>query len=158
FYRLASFPIMLPPLRERREDIPVLVERFAAQAAHAHRKRVEGVTAEALGCLQRFDWPGNVRELQNEMQRAVVLAEHGEALGVEHLSPRLRGIVDATAQEPGVAGAAPATAGGALRGARGVVGPRHIADVLRQQGGNVSRAAGVLGLSRMQLHRKLKEY
>jgi two-component system response regulator HupR/HoxA len=163
FYRLASFPITLPPLRERREDIPVLVERFAAHAAHAHRKRINGITAEALTCLQRFDWPGNVRELQNEVQRAVVLAEHGEALGVDHLSPRLRDEGEATPVPEGVAGAVEAEPGGGapgvqLREARAAFEARHIADVLRQQGGNVSRAAGVLGLSRMQLHRKLKEY
>ncbi len=160
FYRLASFPIALPPLRERREDIPVLVERFAAQAAHAHRKRIDGISAEALDCLRRFDWPGNVRELQNEVQRAVVLAEHGEALGVQHLSLRLSGIPDAV--EAAAAGDADPDAGPAggvqLREARAAFEARHIADVLRQQGGNVSRAAGVLGLSRMQLHRKIKEY
>jgi two-component system response regulator HupR/HoxA len=162
FYRLASFPIGLPPLRERPEDIPVLVERFAAQAAHAHRKRIAGVTAEAFACLRQFDWPGNVRELQNEVQRAVVLAEHGEALGVAHLSPRLRGeAAAAPADSPAPAAAEPATAGAPaaqLREARAAFEARHIADVLRQQGGNVSRAAVVLGLSRMQLHRKLKEY
>ena len=160
FYRLASFPIVLPPLRERREDIPVLVERFAAQAAHAHRKRIDGITAAALGCLRRFDWPGNVRELQNEVQRAVVLAEHGEAVAIAHLSPRLTGVAepragDADTAEPGVPDM---PVGVQLREARAAFEARHIADVLRQQGGNVSRAAGVLGLSRMQLHRKLKEY
>src|SRR4029450_8155257 len=163
FYRLASFPIVLPPLRERREDIPVLVERFGAQAAHAHRKRIDGVTAEAFECLRRFDWPGNVRELQNEVQRAVVLAEHGEAVGVEHLSPRLRGgpPAPAAAAAPSTGDAEPASGepvGVQLREARAAFEAKHIADVLKQQGGNVSRAAGVLGLSRMQLHRKLKEY
>jgi transcriptional regulator with GAF, ATPase, and Fis domain len=160
FYRLASFPIVLPPLRERREDIPVLVERFAAQAAHAHRKRIDGIAPETLECLQRFDWPGNVRELQNEVQRAVVLAEHGETLAVEHLSPRLRGGPE-TADESEPVGEKPAAGpqpAAQLREARAQFEARHIADVLRQQGGNVSRAAVVLGLSRMQLHRKLKEY
>ncbi len=165
YYRLASFPIVLPPLRERREDIAVLVERFAAQAAHAHRKRIAGIASETMACLERFEWPGNVRELQNEVQRAVVLAEHGEVLGVEHLSPRLRGDAapseEATGADPEAA-AAPATprpqGGVQLREARAAFEARHIADVLRQQGGNVSRAAGVLGLSRMQLHRKLTEY
>src|SRR5262249_18265960 len=160
FYRLTSFPIVLPPLRERREDIPVLVERFAAHAAHAHRKRIDGISPEAMECLQRFDWPGNVRELQNEVQRAVVLAEHGETLAVEHLSPRLRGGPKAAeASEPVEEGpAATARPAAQLREARAQFEARHIADVLRQQGGNVSRAAMALGLSRMQLHRKLKEY
>jgi two-component system, NtrC family, response regulator HupR/HoxA len=161
FYRLASFPIVLPPLRERREDIPVLVERFAAQAAHAHRKRIDGIAPEAMECLQRFDWPGNVRELQNEVQRAVVLAEHGETLAVEHLSPRLRGDPETADESEPIVGEEPAAGAqpaAQLREARAQFEARHIADVLRQQGGNVSRAAVVLGLSRMQLHRKLKEY
>ena len=158
FYRLTGFPITVPPLRERREDIPVLAERFAAQAAHSHRKRINGITADALECLKQFDWPGNVRELQNEMQRAVVLAEHGEALGVEHLSLRLRGGVDMDPAEASEAVPAAEAPGAHLREARAAFEAKHIADVLRQQGGNVSRAAVVLGLSRMQLHRKLKEY
>jgi transcriptional regulator with GAF, ATPase, and Fis domain len=161
FYRLASFPIVLPPLRERREDIPVLVERFATHAAHAHRKRIDGIAPEAMECLQRFDWPGNVRELQNEVQRAVVLAEHGETLCVEHLSPRLRSGPVAEEESEPIAGEEPAAGAepaAQLREARAQFEARHIADVLRQQGGNVSRAAVVLGLSRMQLHRKLKEY
>jgi transcriptional regulator with GAF, ATPase, and Fis domain len=161
YYRLAAFPIALPPLRERTEDIPVLADRFLAAAAHRHRKRILGFDPAALDCLVRFAWPGNVRELQNEVQRAVVLAEDGERVRVDHFSPRVQGAGDgAPAAGPAVPpeasseGASP----GALRGARAAFEARYIADVLRQQGGNVSRAAEVLGLSRMQLHRKLKEY
>jgi transcriptional regulator with PAS, ATPase and Fis domain len=157
FYRLSSFPITLPPLRERREDIPLLSERFVAEAAHGHRKRVSGIDPEALECLVGHEWPGNVRQLRNELQRAVVLLEDGEAVGLRHLSPRLR--------SPGSAAPSPAPAeqpanGAAteLRGARAAFEARHIAAVLERQGGNVSRAAEALGLSRMQLHRKLKEY
>jgi transcriptional regulator with PAS, ATPase and Fis domain len=155
FYRLSGFPIALPPLRERKEDIPVLAERFVTGAAHKHRKRIPGIDPAALDCIQQFDWPGNVRELQNEIQRAVVLAEDGEAIGLRYLSPRVRGAVVMTA-EP--APAPPGTSGTELRGARAAFEAKHIAEVLRQQGGNVSRAAEALGLSRMQLHRKLKEY
>jgi transcriptional regulator with PAS, ATPase and Fis domain len=160
FYRLSSFPITLPPLRERREDIPLLAERFVAEAAHGHRKRVAGIDADTLECLVSFDWPGNVRQLRNELQRAVVLIEDGEAVGLQHLSPRLRGSasraapVSAPAEPP-----RPAANGGTeLRGARAAFEAQHIAAVLEKQGGNVSRAAEALGLSRMQLHRKLKEY
>jgi two-component system response regulator HupR/HoxA len=161
FYRLSSFPITLPPLRERREDIPLLAERFVAEAAHGHRKRVAGIDPEALECLAQFEWPGNVRQLRNELQRAVVLLEDGEAVGVQHLSPRLRSPA-ASSPTPGAPPApAEAPANGTsseLRGARAAFEARHIAAVLERQGGNVSRAAEALGLSRMQLHRKLKEY
>jgi two-component system response regulator HupR/HoxA len=155
YYRLAGFPIVLPPLRERREDIPLLAERFLADAAHKHRKHITGMDPAALDCLVRFEWPGNVRELQNEIQRAVVLAEDGEAIGPQYLSPRVRGAV---IMEP-MSEVAPLNASPTeLREARAVFEARHIAEVLSRHGGNVSRAAEALGLSRMQLHRKLKEY
>jgi two-component system response regulator HupR/HoxA len=155
YYRLAGFPIALPPLRDRSEDIPVLAERFVTVAAHKHRKHVRGLTPEALDCLVAFDWPGNVRELQNEIHRAVVLAEDGEAVSPEYLSARVRGASGGDAAAPA---AEPARAGGELREVRAAFEAKHIAEVLRQQGGNVSRTAQVLGLSRMQLHRKIKEY
>jgi len=162
FYRLAGFPITLPPLRDRREDIPVLAERFLTAAAHKHRKRVAGLAPHALECLLAFDWPGNVRELQNEVQRAVVLAEEGEAVVPEYLSARVRGGGQAgngqAAAVPAVDMAAAPAVGGELREVRAAFEAKHIGEVLRQQGGNVSRAAQVLGLSRMQLHRKIKEY
>ena len=159
YYRLAGFPIALPALRDRSEDIPVLAERFVTVAAHKHHKRVRGLTPEAIECLVSFEWPGNVRELQNEIHRAVVLAEDGEALSPEYLSPRVRGASGGADEvEVATADATPPTGGGELREVRAAFEAKHIAEVLRQQGGNVSRTAQVLGLSRMQLHRKIKEY
>mgnify|MGYP003693732629 CR=1 FL=1 len=89
YYRVAAFPIRLPPLRERREDVPLLADRFLAAAAGRHHKRIAGITPAAVGCLVRFDWPGNVRELQNEIERAVALAHDGDAVDLVHLSPKL---------------------------------------------------------------------
>src|SRR5206468_12448506 len=79
YYRLAAFPIRLPPLRERREDIPLLATRVLEAAAERHKKRIPGIDPAALDLLVRFDWPGNVRQLQNELERAVALARDGEA-------------------------------------------------------------------------------
>jgi len=79
FYRLAAFPIRLPALRERRPDIPLLVERLLRDAARLHGKDVPGVEAEAMQRLSEHPWPGNVRELTNEIQRAVALAENASA-------------------------------------------------------------------------------
>src|SRR5262249_42299646 len=74
FYRLNVIPIELPPLRERRDDIPALVEHFVKKHAQRTGRRIERVDEEALAELQRYDWPGNVRELENTIERAVVLS------------------------------------------------------------------------------------
>src|SRR4029453_8856725 len=77
YYRLNVIPIALPPLRERREDVPVLVEYFVAKHAQRAGKRIEGMDDGVLARLQAYDWPGNVRELENAIERAVVLAPAG---------------------------------------------------------------------------------
>jgi formate hydrogenlyase transcriptional activator len=75
FYRLNVFPVHVPPLRERAEDIPILVHHFAQQFARAMNKRIEAISAESLRALSSYSWPGNVRELQNVMERAVILSQ-----------------------------------------------------------------------------------
>ena len=165
YYQLAAFPIRLPSLRERREDIPLFVDRLLAAAAERHRKRIRGVEPEAIALLVGYDWPGNVRELENEIERAVALARDGETIGPSHLSVKVRGgsagaLPDAPAApapcgDPEVASGPPK---GPLRRARAAFEARYIAEVLRQQGGNVSRAAQALGLSRVMLQKKMKDY
>jgi DNA-binding NtrC family response regulator len=86
FYRLSVIPIALPPLRERREDIPVLVEHFLRKHAQRTGKRMDGVAKEALASLQAYDWPGNVRELENTIERAVVLSS-GPVIEAAEVSP-----------------------------------------------------------------------
>jgi two-component system response regulator AtoC len=90
FYRLNVVPIFLPPLRERREDIPLLVEFFLKRYGEQNRREIARVDPEAMALLCKHDWPGNVRELQNYMERAVILSE-GRELTAEHLPPQLRG-------------------------------------------------------------------
>jgi DNA-binding NtrC family response regulator len=90
FYRLNVVPIYLPPLRERREDIPLLIEYFLRRYADQNKKPVRGVHKEAMRLLCDYDWPGNVRELQNYIERAVILGDDGE-LAVAALPPQLRG-------------------------------------------------------------------
>ncbi|THD05715.1 sigma-54-dependent Fis family transcriptional regulator [Panacagrimonas perspica] len=85
FYRLNVFPIEIPPLRERREDIPLLVALFLERYRARFSKAVGGLTARAYDALWDYDWPGNVRELENMVQRAVILAEPGGAIDVQHL-------------------------------------------------------------------------
>jgi formate hydrogenlyase transcriptional activator len=92
FYRLNVFPINVPPLRERREDIPVLVRHFAQQFSRRMKKTIEAIPAETIKALTNYDWPGNIRELQNLIERAVILSR-GTTLQVpiEALSPRSAG-------------------------------------------------------------------
>jgi Nif-specific regulatory protein len=152
YYRLAVFPIRLVPLRARRDDVPLLVERFTTAAAKRHVKRIPGVTPDALARLTAFAWPGNVRELQNEIERAVALARDGAPIGVAELSPKLAG------GEPAAAAGANGAALGSLRAARTAFEIGYIRRVLAQESGNVSRTARVLGLSRVMLQKKMKEY
>jgi formate hydrogenlyase transcriptional activator len=77
YYRVHIFPLTVPPLRERRDDIPLLVRRFAHQYAHKMHKCIEHIPAEAMARLVHYDWPGNVRELQNVIERAVILSSNG---------------------------------------------------------------------------------
>jgi len=154
YYRLAAFPIRVPPLAERRFDIPLLVDRFLTAAAERHHKHTPGIERDALAALTAFGWPGNVRELQNEIERAVALARNGESVGLAHLSPKLH-LADAPAAADAVLIEETMTD---LRLARAAFEARHVRRVLALHGGNVTRAAGALGLSRAMLQNKMKEY
>jgi transcriptional regulator with GAF, ATPase, and Fis domain len=171
YYRVSAFPIRVPPLRERREDIPILAQRFLTAAAHSQGRRVRSVEPDALAALAAFNWPGNVRELQNEIHRCVALAT-GQAIELGHLSAKIR---DRRSSERSAIAAAPALSpngiepttlytaaaqsvgGPSLHDARAVFEAKYIAGVLAEQGGNVSAAARLLGLTRVGLHRKLRE-
>ena len=163
YYRIAAFPIALPPLRERPEDVPLLVDRILAETARRSGKRVKAVEPEALEKLTGWTWPGNVRELRNEIERAVALAREGEAVSLAHLSPRVRGHTagaaarSVTAERVAGAGAADSRAAG-LRDGKARYEARYIAEVLRQHGGNVTQAARALGMSRVTLYKKIRDY
>jgi Nif-specific regulatory protein len=155
YYRVGAFPIRLPPLRDRPEDVPLLVKTFLVAAAERAGKRVAGIAPAVLDRLVAYAWPGNVRELQNEIERAVVLAPDGAVIGIEHLSSKVGG---ATAPAPA---AAPTTEPGTsrdLRDARAEFEVQFITKVLSEHGGNVTRAARALGISRVALQKKMKEY
>jgi Nif-specific regulatory protein len=176
FYRLAVFPIKLPPLRERREDIPILAQRFIANASDRQRKMISGFDEAAMALLTRYDWPGNVRELQNEVERAVALARQGEVITPRHLSPSLARTVcprpdsDRDNTPASISDSVPAlhskssddrtgsSSDSSLREARAAFEARYIAEVLERCSGNVSRAARIMRMSRVQLQRKVKDY
>jgi transcriptional regulator with GAF, ATPase, and Fis domain len=173
YYRLNVFPIRVPPLRERKEDIPVLVQSFIARAAERHHKRIAGIEPSAMELLKAFNWPGNVRELQNEIERAVALARDDEIIQKTKLSPTLLKpqpqIEAAPDPEPSmIANGSNQSAEteqpgdedgpGSLRQARAAFEAHYIARILEQCNGNVSRAARQMRVSRVQLQRKVKEY
>jgi Nif-specific regulatory protein len=152
FYRLSTFPIAVPPLRERREDIPLLAARLLERTARRFERPLTSLTPAALARLASYSWPGNVRELQNELERAVALAVPGAPIDSGDLSEHVHAAGAAAAP------AAVAVGGVTLRRARDLFERDFIARVLSQHGGNASRAARALGISRVMLHKKLRAY
>ena len=164
FYRIAVFPIRLPPLRERREDIPLLAAQFLSSAAKNDNKRITGFDASSLDILERCNWPGNVRQLHNEIARAVALAKDGDAITPAHLSSALAAASETPAISPPASDATPrpfkpmAPHATPLREARAAFEADHIARALAEHNRNVSRTAAALGISRVALQKKMKEY
>jgi two-component system response regulator HupR/HoxA len=143
YYRLNVFPIRLPSLRERAGDIPALAEHFLRQACRRARRAVPSVGADALQLLQTYPWPGNVREMENELERAVALADTGRPLGPAHLSERIAAGARAVAAVP------------TLNEAVEALKRRMIEDALNECGSK-TRAAERLGLTRQSLQQMLR--
>jgi DNA-binding NtrC family response regulator len=139
FYRLNVFHIELPPLRDRREDIPLLIEHFVRKFATAMNKHITCIAPGAVQQLQQQPWMGNVRELENAVERAMVVAQEPELHEQDFIFK----------QQPSVA-----SAGKSLD----EIERAHILQVLEDCGGNQSRAADVLDIDRVTLHHKLKRY
>lgn len=150
YYRLNVFPITVPALRERAEDIPLLVSHFIEQAKQRLHKQISGVTPQAMALLMAYQWPGNVRELENVIQRMLVVAK-GEVLEVQYLPQEIRG----KESEPK---ADAKDLKGMARESTEIVEKQAILDALSKTGGNVTKAAKVLGISRATLQNKMKAY
>jgi two-component system response regulator AtoC len=154
FYRLNVFPVRLPPLRERREDVPLLAVHFLGKHANALRRELTGFDPEALRALAGYPWPGNVRELENAVERAVAIAA-GPLVTVRDLPADVTG---------GPVGAIPGELLAAMPyrdavdQARDRVSRDYLAALLREFEGNVTRAAERAGVERESLHRLLKRY
>ncbi|HXI84505.1 MAG TPA: sigma-54 dependent transcriptional regulator [Verrucomicrobiae bacterium] len=146
FYRLSVVTVDLPPLRERRDDIPLLVKSFLDEFSRENGKQVRELTPEALNVLLAYDWPGNVRELRNAIEQMVVLAR-GERLTVRDVPAGIRGVADLTKINVVHAGMTVEDAERQL-----------IIQALKETDGNRTRAAQRIGISRRTLHRKLKGY
>ncbi len=141
YYRLNVINITIPPLRERREDIPELAGYFLKKYSRKLSKDISGFTAEALESLNSYHWPGNVREMENIIERAVILCESGKIapddLSIPLIPSAKEEGTDATLEK---------------------MEKEHILRVLRESGGNQSRASRVLGIDRKTLYLKLKKY
>ncbi|MDG2003961.1 MAG: sigma-54 dependent transcriptional regulator, partial [Novosphingobium sp.] len=152
FYRLNVVPVEVPPLRDRREDIPALVEHFFTRYASDQGVRPPEISSKAMTALQAYDWPGNVRQLRNVVERTVILTPRedlgridAEMLPPEIFNTRLQGEMDVS-----VMMAAP------LREAREDFEREYLRVQIRRFSGNISKTASFIGMERSALHRKLK--
>ena len=148
YFRVKGATIEIPPLRRRREDIPLLIDSFIRRANEAHGTRISGIAADAQRVLMAYPWPGNVRQLRNVVENMVVLTA-GEKLTVDDLPPEIhrppgQGTGDSFGQLAGIS----------LEEAE----KQLIANTLKMVGGNREQAADILGIGERTLYRKIKEY
>jgi len=141
FYRLSVVPLFLPPLRERKDDIPVLVEYFIDKYNIKRNKSIQGVTEETMRALMDYQWPGNVRELENVIERAVVLTEN-KFIGPSDLSYYGLGIKEETYQDQSL----------------DELEKKHINQTLKKYNGHKKKTAEVLGIDRKTLRLKIRKY
>jgi two-component system nitrogen regulation response regulator NtrX len=154
FHRLNVVGIRVPPLVERREDIPVLIEHFMQRIAGATGLQPRKVGDDAMAALQAHNWPGNIRQLRNNVERLMILttADPGAPITVDMLPPEVGALVPTT----------PNGAGGerlmslALRDAREIFEREYLLAQIARFSGNISRTAEFIGMERSALHRKLK--
>ncbi|WP_448585713.1 nitrogen assimilation response regulator NtrX [Thermaurantiacus sp.] len=154
FYRLNVVPVRLPPIAERREDIPVLAEYFLARLAAERRIRPPRLTDDAIAALQAYSWPGNVRQLRNVIERTLILApvQATDTIDLSMLPPE----ITAEPQKLVPGEAARSIMGATLREAREAFEREYLKVQIRRFSGNISRTANFIGMERSALHRKLK--
>jgi transcriptional regulator with PAS, ATPase and Fis domain len=147
YYRVNVVRIELPPLRRRKEDIPLLVEQFVARFNRLQQKSVQGIAAEALSLLMAHDWPGNIRELENAIERAFILCNEG-LIGIGHLPEELTTRVGFGT----VMGADPD-----VRSAHNILDSQAIRAALERNAFNRLAAAKELGIHKTTLFRRIKK-
>ena len=146
YYRLNVITIHIPPLTERREDIPLLAQRFLVRMAGEMKKEIHGMDSEVLDLLTQYSWPGNVRELENIVERAVALTTNA-TIGVDQLPAHVRNLTIETYRRTG--NDIPTLE---------EQEKRYIEWVLKKTDGNKTHAARIMGIDRVSLWRKLKRY
>jgi len=148
YYRLNVVPVTIPPLRDRKEDIPPLADHFLAVYREKNRKPLKGISGKALDLLVRYDWPGNIRELENSIERAVIMAK-GERITPADFPPQIQRL-----SGEGDRGDSAIPYGMSLAEMEKML----IVKTLAEMDGNRTRAAEILGINRRTLQNKLKEY
>jgi two-component system nitrogen regulation response regulator NtrX len=152
YYRLNVVPVAIPPLTERRDDIPALIDHFFARFASEQGLAAPAVASEAIAALQSYDWPGNVRQLRNVAERTMILAPRGRLARIE--ADMLPAEILST---PLVSeGTAASLMGAPLREARENFEREYLRVQIRRFSGNISKTASFIGMERSALHRKLK--
>ncbi len=155
FYRLNVVPFKVPPLRERKEDIPLLLEHFLNQFCQREGRERKTVAPEAVAMMQNYDWPGNVRELKNIVERLVIMSP-GKTVTASHLPDYLSDVAVANQTDAGkLAGGMDR---GTLREAREEFEKEFIIQKLEENNWNVTKTAEVIELERSNLYRKIKSY
>ncbi len=159
FYRLNVFPIHIPPLRERKEDIPALTNKFVGKFNAKHGKSVTGVMKEVLDAFMEYDWPGNIRELENLIERGVILTENGQEIHYDSVSTGL--LLTSPASSPGGEGQLSPEQLVELIQGEGLTLEQLEQDILEQAlkaaGGNYSAAARLLGMTAPQYRYRMKK-
>src|SRR5262249_38727514 len=158
YYRINVIPIVLPPLRDRREDIPLIAEHFLAKYSEQMGKPITGISRGAMDLLAAYDWPGNIRELENVLERAVAL-EATPAILPDSLPSAIRG----ESSKPPSSGAAPIAealpaAGFDLEAHVKEIEMGYIAEALKRAGGVQVKAAELLGMSFRSFRYYVKKY
>jgi DNA-binding NtrC family response regulator len=153
FYRLNVFPIVIPPLRERRDDIPLLVEYFMDKYCRELKKPLRGIDHEALEALVGYAWKGNVRELENCIERAIILCE-GDMIALEHVALNRQMVVESQLRNIPMGG----SLGDSTREAVRIAETQRIVRALMETKGNKSRAAELLKVSYKTLLTKIRDY
>jgi two-component system nitrogen regulation response regulator NtrX len=157
FYRLNVVPIIVPPLRERREDIPLLIRHFMKVHAEEQGLRMKEISPEAMAVFQQYEWPGNIRELRNLIERLMIMAP-GPVIDPAQAGLSLQARPVASASQPAAPAVSPLLTQSydSLRDARNAFEKEYIARKLREHHWNISRTAEDLKIERSHLHRKIK--
>jgi two-component system response regulator AtoC len=145
FYRLSVIPIHLPPLRERPEDVPLLLKHFLAKVCKSNNQKEKQITPEAMNVLMAYNWPGNVRELENLVERMVLITS-GDTIDVDDLPDEIKSTKGNTSMKEN------------LDRTVKVVEKDMIVEAIEQAGGNKTQAAKILGISRASLYNKINQY